>query len=785
MKKEKLTARNGLIAAMVALFCCLPSLAGAGNTDNGKSGANVTGTVVEKESGEPMSHVSVRVLGTMIACVTNADGYYHLEDLPEGNQRIEVRATGYRAITKTVIMAANAAQTLDFSMEVDDIALDEVVVSSNRYASLRRNAPTLVSVIDTKMFDVTQSLCLAQGLNFQPGVRTEDNCANCGFSQVRINGLDGHYSQILIDSRPVFSALQGVYGLEQIPANMIERVEVVRGGGSALFGSSAIGGTINIITKEPSSNSADLSHTFMAFEGGKTFENNTTVNASIVSNDNKAGFSVYGHSRNRGGYDRDADGYTDLPKLINKTIGLSSFLRLNSYSKLTLHYHTQSEFRRGGNNLHLPAHESNIAEQLQHNIHGGNLGYDLFTPDGLNHLSAYASFQSISRDSYYGGTGDGSDDSKEDAMKAYSKTRDLNIMGGVQFIHNFASLLFMPADLTLGAEYSYDGLKDHALGYDAITKQYVRTGSMFFQNEWKNDQWSFLLGGRFDKHNLISHLIFSPRVNVRYNPTDDVHLRLTYAGGFRAPQAFDEDLHTTLAGGERIKTRLSKDLKEERSNSISLSADMYHRFGSVQTNLLVEGFFTHLDDVFAQRKLESPDENGIGILERYNANAATVIGLNLEGKAVFSRWLQLQAGFTWQRSEYKEAVEWDEEAPAEKRILRTPNVYGYFTAQITPVKNFTASLSGNYTGKMLVGHAAGSGVDAPVAVNTPSFMTLSLKLAYDFKIHKSVRAQLNGGVKKIKDAYQKDIDKGWHRDAGYIYGPSLPRCYYVGLKIAY
>ena len=91
-------------------------------------------------------------------------------------------------------------------------------------------APTLVNVVDLKLFETTNSSTLSQGLNFQPGVRVETNCQNCGFQQVRINGLDGPYTQILIDSRPVFSALSGVYGLEQIPASMIERVEVMRGG---------------------------------------------------------------------------------------------------------------------------------------------------------------------------------------------------------------------------------------------------------------------------------------------------------------------------------------------------------------------------------------------------------------------------------------------------------------------------------------------------------------------------------------------------------------------------
>ncbi|RAZ95535.1 TonB-dependent receptor, partial [Klebsiella oxytoca] len=111
----------------------------------------------------------------------------------------------------------------------------------------------------------------------------ENDCQNCGFTQVRINGLDGHYSQILMNSRPVFSALTGVYGLEQIPANMIDRVEVMRGGGSALFGSSAVGGTINIITKDPMVNSAQIAHTITSIGPSGSFDNNTTLNASVVT----------------------------------------------------------------------------------------------------------------------------------------------------------------------------------------------------------------------------------------------------------------------------------------------------------------------------------------------------------------------------------------------------------------------------------------------------------------------------------------------------------------------
>lgn len=749
--------------------------------------ANIYGHVVDAKSGEHVPYAIIHVKGTTIATTTDMTGHFFLKNLPEGTFTIEAKYMGYTTMSKMVTTKKDTSKELNFNLSPSDLSLDEVVVSANRSETKRRMAPDLVNVINGKVFDITQSTCLAQGLNFQPGVRTEDNCQNCGFTQVRINGLDGHYSQILVDSRPIFSSLNGVYGLEQIPANMIDRVEVVRGGGSALFGASAIGGTINIITKEPVRNSASFGHTLMSIGGSNSFDNVTTGNVSLVTDDNKAGVYAYGQTRNRKGYDHDGDGYTELPELNNQTFGLNSYLRLNPYSKLSLQYHGIHEFRRGGNRLEQAPHEANITEQVEHSIQGGGLTYDYFAPDEKNRLSAYFSFQTTSRKSYYGGIGEGTDDDRDAAGKAYGTTHDFTYVAGAQYVHNFSKLLFMPSDLTLGAEYNFDGLKDVILGYDRHFKQDVHIGSFFFQNEWKSKQWGFLVGGRLDKHNLVDNIIFSPRANLRYNPTDNLNFRLTYAGGFRAPQAFDEDLHVGVVGGERLVTVLADKLKEERSNSFSISADIYHKFGNVQTNLLVEGFYTDLDNVFALRQLDRPDAQGNTVQERYNAYGAKVFGLNIEGKAMFTRWFSLQAGFTIQKSLYDEAIAWNDEVPEQKykKMMRSPNRYGYFTATFTPVKRFTASITGNYTGSMLIGHAAGSGVEEPKAVDTPDFMELNMKLAYDIPVSKYLTLQVNGGIQNIANSYQKDFDKGWNRDSNYIYGPSLPRSYYVGVKINY
>ena len=336
----------------------LPQLSYACINPVDDSDANIVGHVTDRHTGEHLSYIKVMLQGTTLGTATDATGHYHLVNLPEGSFTVVVSAMGYKTATRKVYLTKGKTLEMNFEIEEDMIDLEGVVVSANRSETTRRMAPTLVNVMDAKAFEQTNACNLAQGLNFQPGVRVENNCQNCGFQQVRINGLDGPYTQILIDSRPIFSALSGVYGLEQLPANMIERVEVMRGGGSALFGSSAIAGTINIITREPTRSSAQAAHICTGLGDGKTIEGNTTINASLVTDDNKMGIAVFAQNRERGGYDHNGDGFTELPELRNQTLGMRSFIRTGLYSRLTLEYHHLQEHRRGGDQLSRPPHEA-------------------------------------------------------------------------------------------------------------------------------------------------------------------------------------------------------------------------------------------------------------------------------------------------------------------------------------------------------------------------------------------------------------------------------------------
>ena len=780
------------IFSLVCLCCTLlPALEGQAHEypnhpELRKSDANIVGHILDKNTKEHLPYITVALKGTTIGTVTDATGHYFLKNLPEGNFVLEVSSVGYKTVRRNVTLKKGRTLEEDFEIEEDAVALDGVVVSANRNETTRRLAPTLVNVVDLKIFENTNSTTLAQGLSFQPGVRVESNCQNCGFQQVRINGLDGPYTQILLDSRPIFSALSGVYGIEQIPASMIERVEVMRGGGSALFGSSAIAGTINIITKEPMRNSGMLSHTITGIGDGDVFDNSTALNASLVTDDQRAGLYIFGQNRHRSAYDHDGDGYSEIPKLHGQTIGFRSFLKTTTYSKLTFEYHHMEEFRRGGDLLNRPPHEANVAEQTEHSINGGGLKFDYFSPNENHRFNVFASAQHINRDSYYG-PGD------RDPLDAYGNTTDLNWMAGSQYVYSFGKCIFMPSDLTAGIEFNQDKLEDNMWGYNRHTEQTVNIYSGFLQNEWKNDRWGILIGGRLDKHNMVDNVIFSPRANLRFNPTQNINLRLSYSSGFRAPQAFDEDMHIENVGGTVAMIERAKNLKEEKSQSFSASADMYHRFGVFQTNFLIEGFYTRLTDVFV---LGEPYDRGDGILvkPRSNGPGAKVMGLTLEGKVAYLSILQIQAGLTLQRSRYDEPHKWHDDAPAEKKIFRTPDTYGYFTATYTPIKPLSIALSGTYTGRMLVQRMDITAENAELgamperkaeAIRTPRFFDLGVKLAYDFKLYKTVDLQLNGGVQNLFESYQKDFDRGANRDSGYIYGPSLPRSFFAGVKISY
>ena len=773
-----------LMVMGVAGYVCAGEPTDAVKMNPVKHGNVIRGHVIEKNTEEHLPYATILIVETGQGTVSDESGHFLFDKLPEGTYTLRVQLMGFATQEKHVTVSREYASVVHFTMEEEHVTLDDVVVSANRNEVSRKMAPVVVNVMSAKLFDAVNSTDLAKSLNFQSGLRVENSCQNCAFPQVRINGLEGPYSQILVNSRPIISALSGVYGLEQIPTNMVERVEVVRGGGSALFGANAVGGTINIITKDPINNSFQVSSTVSSIEG-KSWEQYMGANASLVTKDNTYGIAVYQSYRNRNPYDVDGDGFSEIGKLNMNTFGLRAYYRPTQFGRLNVEYHTTNEFRRGGNKFDLEPFESDITEQTKHIINSGGLSYDLFWKEYKHKISLFTSAQHVDRNSYYGAQQD---------PNAYGKTDDLTFVGGGMYVGNFDKVLFAPGTFTAGLEYQHNKMHDIMLGYGRDLHQQVQIASAFFQNEWKMQDVTLLAGFRLDDHNLIDNLIFSPRINALYKPSDAFQGRLTWSTGFRAPQAYDEDLHVTAVGGEGVLIRLAEGLKPEKSNSFSGSVDLTGQVGHFQTNLLVEGFYTALKDVFYLQNVGS-DAQGNTLQERRNGSGAKVYGVNIDGKIAHGRDASLQVGFTVQRSRYDELTYWSEDATVAgtKNMPRTPDYYGYFTFTAAPWKNFDFSLSGVYTGRMHVPHFAPTDAipaDFPYSyiardelVHTPDFFDFNTKLNYTFVLNDHLKLQLNWGVQNIFNAFQKDLDKGTYRDSGYFYGPTQPRTFFIGVKL--
>lgn len=748
---------------------------------------NILGRVIDENTHETLIGAWIQLIEKKVRVSTNMDGAYVISGLKPGNYTLRAEAMGYEPRETKITLGDESVVMVDFSLKMADKVMDELVVSANRNEVKRCMAPVVVSVLNSNTFETVNAPDLAKSLNYQSGLRVENNCQNCAFPQVRINGLEGPYSQILINSRPIVSALSGVYGLEQIPVNMIDRVEVVRGGGSALFGANAVGGTINIITKEPTRNSFSV-NTQVSNMNGQAWEETMGANVSLVSKNRNYGIALYEAYRNRSPYDADGDGYSEVGKLDMNTFGLRGFYRPSKKNVFNLEYHNTNEFRRGGNKFDQEPFNTDITEQTKHVINSGGLSYDHFLPGDKHKLSAYVSLQHILRNSYYGA---------QQNPNAYGHTNDLTYVIGTTYTGRFNKVLFSPATLTAGLEYQANSMHDVMQGYGRDMKQEVKIGGGFLQNEWELKYFTLLAGFRLDKHNLIENVIFSPRINLLYRPIETLQARLTWSTGFRAPQAYDEDLHVTAVGGEGVLIQLAEGLKPERSNSFSGSIDWATNIGHWSANFLLEGFYTDLRDVFVLENI-GMDAAGNTLQERRNGSGARVYGVNIDAKVAHGNDISLQAGFTYQRSLYKDYEVWCEDAtvPPTKNMPRTPDCYGYFTLTSSPLKNFNISLSGIYTGRMYVPHFAPALGDVPAdytysyitqdeMVHTPDFFDFNIKASYTFKIDDDIKLQLNGGVQNVFNAFQQDLDQGGYRDSGYFYGPTAPRTYFLGLKITH
>jgi outer membrane receptor for ferrienterochelin and colicins len=748
--------------------------------------AVIIGHVVSR--GEHLPFVNIYIENTSFGTTTDVTGHYMMVDLPEGEYILVAKMIGFKTEKRPVTLNAGETIEVKFELEEDVQRVGEVVITGTKTFKRQTESAVIVNVLDSKTIKNVAAQTVSETLNFQPGLRMEVDCQTCNYTQLRMNGLGGAYSQILINSRAVFSPLTGLYGLEQLPSEMVERIEVVRGGASALYGSSAIGGTVNIITKMPGRNSYEITSNNSVIGGGSAdYSMNGTLTA--LSQKRNAGMALYTSHRQRDLYDHNGDNFSEMPALTNNSFGLNSFFKLDEKQQLQANFSSMHEYRYGGEMVDGPAYLARQSEERTHDVLMGGADYEISSEDYHKSLVLYTAGQYTKRKHYTGIVPDDPAELQEyNNNPPYGNSENYTVQVGLQL--NYTVLDFIKGNntFTLGTEYVVDDVYDVIEAYNYLIDQNSRNIGAFAQSDWAITRKTTLLAGiRADKHNFVENLIVNPRVSFLFKPGANTQLRASWSTGFRAPQAFDADMHIAFAGGGIQTISLANDLKEERSQSLSASMNWDKPTEKHIYGFTLEGFYTRLNDAFILEEIGT-DDSGNSLLEKRNGGLSNVYGATFEARTNYNRMFQLEGGITLQKSLYNAPVAWSEQIPGTTEYLRTPEAYGYYTFTVTPGNRFSASLSGIYTGSMLVPHyglAGDAGTpEQDVLFSTPDFLEMNLKLGYIFNVNRiDSSIELFSGVSNMLNHYQNDFDTGKNRDSAYIYGPAKPRTFFLGLRI--
>lgn len=750
----------GIISGVLILSLLL--VTAAATAQDAPRTAILTGRVIDP-AGVPIPGAQVSLAGTAFASSSAADGSFRFEKLPPGRFVVDVVTAGfYPAQPRTVELLAGSETDLVVELQPEAIVEETIVVTGTGTEYAVREAPVRTELITTEIVDTQVKTTLAEAFQATiPGVRVEMNCQNCGFMQLRMNGLEGPYTQILEDGLPSYSGVAAVYGLEQIPAGFLDQIEVVKGGNSALYGPNAVAGVVNLIRREPTQNRfrVDL------MSGWQFGRPEQQAGASGQMAELPGGFAgdFYYRGINRVPVDRDRDGFSDLGKRRLHSGGFGLYRRfLGDAAQLSFSGTMADEFRRGGSQFDLPPHETWIAEQIDSRRSTGSLRWN-HSISPTTFYSAKASLAYLFRDTYYGAEMD---------PGAYGSTRNPLWVSDVQLGHQAGrhSLLF-------GYQYWREFVDDRAPAYGRKLGGLFTNNGLYVQDEWRVNSRLMLIGGvRADKSNQLADWIASPRAGIKVGITSALSWRASFSTGFRAPAVFDEDLHITQVGGEGFLVQNGPDLKQERSVSFNSGLDYLGIARGRRYKLGVNFFWTDLDGNHTLIEDDAPGQEFRRLL-RVNGPGAYVRGVDLDASYQLTSQLSLRGGATIQTSRFDEP----EEQFGATHFFRSPDRYGFAGFDWDLPGDVEVSGTGDFTGPMLVPHYAGF-IPEDRLDKSKSFAVFNVVASKYFSVAGESNLRLYFLLNNMSDAFQPDLDQGPSRDAGYVYGPGEMRRAVIGLS---
>lgn len=629
--------------------------------------------------GEGFPGATVQLLNTDFGTITDANGDFRLDNIPNGIYSLEIRSVGFKIIQKEITVPTT--DLLKFELEESTLTMDEVVITGTMQPTFVSASPVKVEVITSKHLNTyipAAATSVVEGISLVNGVQEVVACGVCFTNSISINGLPGPYTAILMDGSPIYGNLASVYGLNGIPSMIIDRFEVIKGPSSTLYGSEAVAGVINIITKDPSEQplfSADI----MGTSHLESFGNFSY--APIIGK--SSGFIGLNYAYINDFDDRNGDGFGDNINLDR----ISLFSKWNIYrpsgKRFTISGKYYYEDRRNGV-------EEYLTDRNYQELRGSDeiYGESIFT----NRLEVFGTYElpfsenirldfsasTHDQDSYYG-------------ADYYQASQNI-------FFGNFIwDKELSNHSLTTGLTLRYQSYDDNTIatennGINSPDKQFIP--GLFAQNEWEiNEQFTALGGARLD-HYEDHGLILAPRLNLKYKPGQWTTLRSNFGTGFRIVNLFTED-HAFVTGQREVT--IEEELQPEESYNGSLNLNHIYTIGASQGMVDVDVFYTYFTNKI------TPDYDTEGEIRYANSNGYAVskgIGVNIQQE--FSFPLAFNLGINIQsvkETEYEIIDEIEIKDPITNETISTIIVEELNTRQIEFAPKWTGIFTANYNHK--------------------------------------------------------------------------------------
>lgn len=741
------------ISLIFSVLLSFPSLAQQGH---------IKGQVLAEY--KALSNVNISLQGTPLLVKTDTAGNYAFDKLAPGNYKIQVSAVGFRKMIKSVVLKSNESLKLDFDLSNFQNDLNEVVVTGTLKEVKRLESPVPVEVYTPAFFRKNPTPSIFEALQNVNGVRPQLNCNICNTGDIHINGLEGPYTMILIDGMPIVSSLSSVYGLSGIPNSLVEQIEIVKGPASSLYGSEAVGGLINIITKKPQNAplfSADVFATsYREFNTDLGFKFKAGKNTDVLTGVN---YFKYGHP-----IDDNHDNFTDVT--------LQD--RISVFQKWNFKRKQGRVFTLGGRYVY----EDRWGGEMQWNksYRGGDevYGESIYT----NRWELIGNYQlPVSEKMFFAFSYNEHDQDSRYGITSYIAEQKIGFaqLTWDKQLHNH--------DLLFGAAMRYTYYDDNTPATTSMNQSLKKNTwlpGVFVQDEITlAPKHKFLAGFRYD-YNSVHGNIFTPRLAYKWSINDNNILRLNAGTGFRVVNIFTED-HAALTGAREVK--VVNELKPEKTYNVNLNylKKIYLANGTF-FGIESSAFYTY----FNNRIIGDFDTNPNQIIYDNLDGHAVSKGLSTNIDLTFTNGLKIILGGTYQDvATYEKGVK--------KQQILTEKFSGTWAVsyKIKPLK-LTLDYTGNIYSPMRLPLL--NELD-PRKEYSPTWSIQNIQLTFGgFK-----KIELYGGVKNLlnwtpnrgnpfiiaraNDPFDKhpEVDNPYNLtfDPTYVYGPNQSIRGFLGVRL--